>query len=758
MILLGGQQAPARRSFSTALPGIDFETYSEAGIAWSNEKFKWISPGPSAQVKSLPLVGVGVYASHPSTEILCVSYDLKDGRGVRRWNPTTDHPWDLLDHVKRGYPIQAWNSIFEYLIWNHVATRALGWPPLRLEQMHDAMAKARASSLPGALGKAAAVIGVELKDSATGKRVINKYCGPRSPTKYDFQVRLFPHLDKGGEELYGYCDQDVVAEGATAMAVPDLSAYERQVWLFDQRVNIRGCHVDVPLVSACRTILAEMHTVYQRELYDLTDGAVSRASEATALRTWLAGQGLYLEKIDEEAVAEALSGDVPVGTRRVLEIRAALASAGAKKVESLHHQTAPDGQLRGLFMYHAAHTGRWSSGGVQLHNMVSSGPKLYHCEQCRDYYYDLDPLGTCSGCDTATMWNSTVEWGFETMEFAISVLEKGDFRLAELYFKDRVAHVIASCVRGMLIARPGFDLVGSDYSAIEAVVLAVLAQEEWRIEVFRTHGKIYEMCAANITGVPFQTLLDYKKTNGSHHPHRKPFGKVPELASGYQGWIGAWKNFGADEFMDDEEIKKNILKWREASPMIVELWGGQYRKHPEKWEFTAELHGLEGAFVAAILNPNQEMRYKFITYTFDGTHVYCRLPSGRDITYNNARLAEKVNKFHGGTEFELRYWCYNSNPKKGPMGWIESSTYGGSLTENVTQAVARDIFAHGALVAESKGYEVVLHTHDELAAEVPHGVGSVEEFEACMSTLPDWCSDWPIRVDGGWRGKRYRKD
>jgi len=154
--------------------------------------------------------------------------------------------------------------------------------------------------------------------------------------------------------------------------------------------------------------------------------------------------------------------------------------------------------------------------------------------------------------------------------------------------------VISGCLRGLFSAAPGKEFICSDYSAIEAVVIAALAGEEWRLEVFRTHGKIYEMSAAKISGVPFEEIIAYKKTHGQHHPLRKKIGKVAELASGFGGWIGAWKNFGADKFMDDNEIKQSILKWREDSPAIVELWGGQWRQQPGHWKFTREFYGLEG--------------------------------------------------------------------------------------------------------------------------------------------------------------------
>jgi DNA polymerase len=287
--------------------------------------------------------------------------------------------------------------------------------------------------------------------------------------------------------------------------------------------------------------------------------------------------------------------------------------------------------------------------------------------------------------------------------------------------------------------------------------------------VFNTHGKIYEQSASKISGVPFHEFMfsagytadellhpDWYTRKPSHptdkhHPLRKTIGKVAELASGYGGWIGAWKNFGADKFLTEKEIKDSILAWRKASPMIVEFWGGQFRGN---WEYKRpERYGLEGMAINAIEHPGIEFGYRDVTYYRDGDALYCRLPSGRLLTYNSPRLRPSER---GGLAISYSRW--NTNKSNGAVNqWITVDTYGGRLCENVVQAVARDIQRHSILGLEAAGYPVVLHVYDEDISEVPEGYGSIDEFESIMSTMPDWAAGWPIRANGGFRAKRYRK-
>jgi DNA polymerase len=232
-------------------------------------------------------------------------------------------------------------------------------------------------------------------------------------------------------------------------------------------------------------------------------------------------------------------------------------------------------------------------------------------------------------------------------------------------------------------------------------------------------------------------------------------GKRAELACGYGGWVGAWIAFGADKYMTEEEMKKATLEWRAASPEIPEFWGGQWRRL-DGGGWRKELFGVEGAFVGAILSPGTETEYRGFKFRMEGDALYLRLLSGRYLTYHRPRL-QVENKF-GRDQFAISYEGWNTNPKNGPIGWIRIDTYGGRLTENIVQATARDIQWYGMRNLTAAGYPIVLHVYDEDVAEVPEGFGSIEEFEAIMSTMPPWAADWPIRANGGWRGKRYRKD
>jgi DNA polymerase len=434
------------------------------------------------------------------------------------------------------------------------------------------------------------------------------------------------------------------------------------------------------------------------------------------------------------------------------------------------------------------------------------------------------------------------------------------------------------------VAAKGHDLICSDYSSIEAVVIAALAGEQWRMDVFNTHGKIYEMSASKVVGIPLDEILAHKATTGSHHSSRK-LGKVMELAClapdalvltdrgyvplidvtasdrvwdgqewvahggvvdrgrrevididgvsmtpdhlvlevediwtsayllarfnpflkralakggeniptfekpasrpnkftpdvcsvydivnagprnrftvktnsghlivhncGYQGWVGSMKAFGADEYMTEQEMKDAILAWRAASPKIVEFWGGQERN----WQ--PELYGTEGCFIWAHQNPGRAARLdNGLQFRSNGAAVFIRLLSGRELTYHNVRLAPSPRR--AGT-LTISYEGWNTNPNNGPVGWIRMETWGGRLVENIVQATARDIQWYGIVNLEKAGYPIVLHVYDEDVAEVPKGWGSVEEFEAIMSTMPEWAASWPIKAKGGWRRERYGK-
>lgn len=752
--MIAGQRVAVGPGYATVMPDFDFETYSEAGYYWDGPANRW--RGVTKTKPGLPAVGAPVYSEHPSTEVLSLAFDLKDGRGSRLWVPGMLPPQELFDHIARGGLLEAWNSAFEFYIWKNVCAARMGWPVLPLQQLRDAMAKARAWSLPGALGKAAEVVDAPEQKDKAGHDLLRKLSVQRQPTKNDARLRRTPAdepLMFG--QLYNYNDQDIKAEAAVSLMVPDLSQTELELWLLDQRINTRGVHIDRETLDDCIAVINQAQARYNAELRQITSGEVPEASKLQKLQAWVAAQGVHVASLDKDHIAAALGKDdpykLPSHVRRALEIRETIGAASVKKLFALDRMTSADDRIRDLFAFCGAdRTGRFAGRGPQPQNLPNSGPAVRVCEQCQHTYWE--GLNQCPQCDTDAALSEPGEWGIEAVESALVAIKTRDLAYVEQLWGDATA-VVSGCLRGLFSAAPGYDFICSDYSAIEAVVLAFLAGEEWRMEVFRTHGKIYEAGAAKISGVPLEEILQHKTETGQHHPLRKKIGKVSELASGYAGWIGAWKNFGAGEFMNDAEIKGNILAWRAASPMIEEFWGGQWRKDPNRWHFTPELYGLEGAAVCAVMNPGQCFQYRGIVYGVKDDVLYCKLPSGRLLNYHRPRLIETTAP-HGNPVHSITYEGWASVRSR----WERMDTYGGKLTENVVQAVARDILTHAMVNLDRAGYPLVLHVHDEIVAEVPEGTGSVEEFEAIMGQMPDWCADWPVRAAGGWRGKRYRKD
>jgi len=606
---------------------------------------------------------------------------------------------------------------------------------------------------------------------------------PRSPTKGNAALRLTTtSAPDDFAALYRYNLRDIDAEAEASSKCPDLQGEELDFWLLDQLINRRGVQIDVESLRACAALVDQCLEQYNAELHTLTGGTVERASQLERLKGWLGGHGVQVREgagaLDSDAI-QGLLDKIPEAkteARRALQIRQAVGSASVKKVFAMLNQLTPEGRLHDLYNYHGARTGRPTGEGPQPTNLPKAGPKLLSCGHG---HFSPATAGKCVFCKVPFAPNTRpVEWGPNEIEVVLSGIRQGPLKAIEEHFGDAML-CVSGCLRGLFVASPGCVLIASDFSAIEGVVLACLAGEQWRVDMFATHGKAYELSASKITGIPFAEVMAHagyddvtsprwwtrKARDGAHHPIRQTIGKVAELASGFGGWINAWQRFGADAFMSEHEIKKSILAWRAASPAIVEFWGGQERR--EGWSRVPEFFGLEGAAVCAVMHPHQQFRVlrqdgsdTSVSYQSDGSALYCTLPSGRVLTYRNPRLEPNTRGFGG--QWSLSFEGYNTNPQQGAVGWVRIDTYSGKLCENVVQAVARDIQRHAMLAVERAGYPIVLHTYDEIVSDVPFDRnGTVAEFEQLMSTMPSWamyrCVPWPVRAAGGWSGHRYRK-
>lgn len=754
--LPAGTRLEAGPGYSTVLPDMDFETFSEAGNVWVEDGQKWIAP-KGATRKGIFAVGAAAYAQHPSTEILSLAYNLKDDIGERLWLPGMPPPMDLFNHIAAGGLLEAWNDSFEYWVWLFVAHLRMGWPELPFWQLRDAMAKARAYALPGKLANAAEVLGTADQKMTEGKRLIQKFSVPRKPTKKNPAKRTYPADDPADAQLfYVYNVGDIRAEASVSAVCPDLSDTERDFWLCTKAMNARGISVDMQTVDAGASILDQALERYNTELCQLTGGAVERASEGQKLMGWLAAHGVHTKSLDQAHRETLLASPVaPEGSpaRRALEIVDLVGSAGVKKLYAMQRQVTREGRLHDLFIYHAARTGRDAGADVQPQNLVKQGPEVYKCADVTCGHYYGQHLTACPWCHADSAFADAQGWSWEAVDDAVAVIRSGRLESVEYVFGDALL-ALSGVIRGMFVATDGYDLLCSDYSSIEAVVAAVLAGEQWRIEAFERKEDIYLVSASRITGMSIEAYKAHHAETGQKHPDRQKIGKPAELGLGFGGWVNGWLAFDDSGRFDEDEIRKNVIAWRDASPMIVEMWGGQVRGKPWRPE-RYELYGLEGCAIAAVQNPGQYYTYRDITYGMKGDALYCRLPSGRLLTYHRPRLAAS-SRWEG--QLELTFEGWNTNPKSGPQGWVRMNTFGGRLFENVVQAVARDILAHAVIQLERAGYPVVLRVHDEIVCEVPTGTGSIEELETIMATLPAWAAGWPIRAAGGWRGKRYRKD
>ena len=763
--LRAGMALVAGAGHTVVLPDMDFETYSEAGFVWDEAAGKWERPkGTGNKPMGLAIVGAAVYTEHPTAEVISFKYDLKDGRGSRFWRPGLPNPQELFDYLAGGGLIEAHNSGFEHWVWVNICVPNYGWPMIRLDQLRCSMAKARASAYPGALEDLGDVLGLDTRKDAEGKRLIKKFCIPRTPTKNDPRKRIRPDEDLAdAERLYAYNDRDIKTESEASSKIPDLIPDELEFWIADQEINKLGCAVDTKAIADCVSIIEQAYERYNTELRELTGGVAEQASQLERLKGWLTGRGVYMQGMDEDAIDAALErDDLDPASRRALEIRGLVGSASVKKLYALMHQTTRAGRVHDLFSFHGARTGRATGNASQPQNLPKAGPDVAQCGTCSRW---SNAGHICPWC--GAVCKPPVEWCPAAIEDALTVIATRSIDCVQMFFGDAVL-LVSGCIRGLFIAAEGHDLLASDFSAIEAVVTAALAGEQWRLDVFATHGKIYEISTSKVTGISFDDLIAHKKRTGQNHPLRQSVGKCLELACGYGGWVNATKaaNIRMDRFFSDDEIKGHIKNWRRESPAIVELWGGQHRGAPWDYNRRAEYFGLEGMAIQAVLNPGVEFTYcaphplaRPITYFMRGDVLYCRLPSGRLLTYHRPRLAPSRREYAEG-ELELSFEGWNTNPKFGAVGWVRMHTYGGKLTENVVQAVARDILAFAIIQLKKAGYPVVLHVHDEIVAEVPRPyVGpSIEHFEEVMSTMPAWATGWPVKASGGWRGRRYRKD
>lgn len=667
----------------------------------------------SIDLETYSTVSIGAAGSYryildPSFEILLFAYSL-DGM-----------PVEVID-VASGQVIPLWlkNALKNPLYIKHAYNAAFEWfalskylgllPP---DQWRDTMLHALYCGYPASLDAAGRAMGLpeDKKKLTAGKALIRYFCVPCKPSNANGnRTRNLPKHDPAKWKLFKeYNGQDVVTEmeidrRLSAFPVP---AFVQKQWETDLTMNARGVAADMEMVSGALVIGATVKSQLMAEARQLS--GLDNPNSIKQLARWLteATDGdTEITSVTKETVATMLKQPQPANVQRMLEIRQELGKTSTKKYDALETCIADDGRVRGLLQFYGANrTGRWAGRLVQVQNLP------------RTYTHPLPPA-------RQLVKNRNID-GLRLMYGSIN-------------------DTLSQLIRTAFVATPGNVLIDADFSAIEARVISWLAGQEWRLEVFRTHGKIYEASASQMFHVPIEKI---KKGNPEYALRQR--GKVAELALGYQGGVSAMRRMDTGHNLDDlsdDEVKGIVDRWRETNSMIRDLW-----------------NIVDSAAVTVITNGGaqtirSETTDAVITLACEldvitGTrYMTILLPSGRKLYYPSPEIG--VNRWGNPS---VSYMGQNQTTKR----WERVETYGGKLVENIVQAIARDCLAIAIENLEAQGLHVVFHIHDEVVIDTPAWADNdtmLDTVTKIMTKPIPWAQALPLNADG-WVDKFFKKD
>ena len=651
---------------------------------------------------SLKDAGVYRYADDPSFEILLFAYafgdsevriiDLAQGESIPKAITRAIHDKNVIK--------TAFNAQFERVC----LSKHLG-VTLDPEGWHCTMAHALTLGFSGSLDNVGKAVNLPQNSQKlwTGKNLIRMFSVPRKRTKTNANqldlftnkvaadmYRYFPQdRPEEWEQFKEYCMQDVVAERELRkrLAAYPVSDREWSLYYLDQRINDYGVKLDSEFV----TRVLEMDQVYSHRIHEefteLT--GVDNPKSLVQFKEWLSSRLGYKVKTVNKTSIPKLFGDAQAQDRpevtKALELRQGLSKTSISKYDKMDEVINQDGRARGLHQFYGAATGRWSGRHIQPQNLP------------RNYIQDLDLVRT--------------------------VVKDGDLETLEMIY-GRVPDILSQLIRTAFIPSEGHRFIVSDFSAIEARVIAWYAKEQWRLDVFNDHGRIYEASAAQMFGVPVETI-----TRDS--PLRQK-GKIAELALGYQGSVGALMQMGAlDMGLQEDELPDLVEQWRKANPKIKQFWS-------DVGELAKE----------AISNRASRLSPQGIKIMCEPGFLFIELASGRRLAYPNPRV-EPHHKFQGT---KITFDGLMKNKK-----WGRVDTYGGKLVENIVQATARDCLAEAMLELDKAGYKIAFHIHDEVVLDAPIGEGSLEEVNSILSEELSWAPGLPLGAEG-FECPYYQKD
>lgn len=640
---------------------IDLETYSEIDIA---------------------KCGSFRYIDDESFEILLLGYAFDD-EPVTVIDLTADEevPADFLAALYDPEVTKtAWNCAFErFGLWKHFGRYC---PP---EQWSDTMILSAVCGLPLGLGEAGKALRLEADEAKDreGKALIRYFCSPCRPTKVNGgRTRNLPQHDTDKWALFiEYNRQDVVAERTIRKRLlrwePD--ALEHRFWCLDARINELGMRVDRELVHNAIAMDARYKAELTKQAVAIS--GLENPNSVAQIKQWLLEQeGIEVPSLNKKVVAEVVSQLNGERAKQFMALRARLAKSSTKKYEAMERSACADAHIKGCFQFYGANrTGRFAGRLVQLQNLPQNH--------------------------------------MEDLAVARSLVRDNDYETVRLLY-DSVSDTLSELIRTALIPEPGHRFIVADFSAIEARVIAWIAGEQWRLDVFRNGGDIYCASASQMFHVPV--------VKHGENGHLRQKGKIAELALGYGGGANALKAFGADKMgMTEEEMVNTVDLWREASPRVCALW-----------------RALERAAIRCVVHKTPQVSaLGGIRFEMECGILWMTLPSGRRIAYYGAEYGP--SRFHRDRR-ALSYMGVDQKTKR----WGRVETWGGKLAENVTQATARDCLRDTMLALEDAGYDIRAHVHDEVIISEPRNGRTVEDVSAIMGRELPWAPGLPLRGDG----------
>jgi DNA polymerase len=721
--------------------------------------------------------GSARYFASPYWKALICCYSI-DGGPIQEWTYRDGAcPSDLAEHIRSGGYCRAFNANFERQCFDELARRQ-GWPAPAVDRYRCTAAEAAAMALPRSLEAVGAALNLPIQKDKRGDELIKLFSIPIRRLKRHAHLPPGPifndpaDLPAEFEAFRMYCRRDVETEGEVAKRIFPLSAAEQELYTLDQVINSRGLRVDIDALHAALQIAEKAKAALEAELLDLTGRAVTGVNKAAEMIAWLKSQGVETDSVAKANVADLLElEDLPAKARRCLEIRQQGAKSSTAKFQAFLDRASADGRVRHAFIINAASTGRWSSRGVQLHNMPR--PR----KEFADAHLDLDLL--------------------------FNFIKTGDPATVQWMYGPKLGQplpLLSDALKSFIIADPDKELVVADYSGIEDAVGMWDAGEQWALEAMRgiladpKKPDMYRHTAEGIYGEPI-----------AKSDVRRQVGKVARLALGYEGGVAALYSMGRNYFLKLHTVYPAV--WASADEERRERASKRYEKCLARGEASTKVLSREGWIAGelvkigyrashpavrdgwairrdtireAVLAPGTQVSALHCTYLSAHNFLWCRLPSGRCLAYAAPRLRQQVwfrDKITGESEVVPAEQGYareragegkiegQAKPAVTALG-VNSVTlaferfalYGGLATENVVQAIARDLLAWGIFKAERAGYPVIGHVHDEIITEVPRGFDpGAKRFEKLICELPEWATGLPLGASG-YSGSRLKKD